>query len=157
MALVDTAVDADVSTSRRNRHRTLVHIDAQTLADWAKFARLHLRGARAEESLLIAPATAAVLHTPASGTAHLRNWRRTEYGGGWIITTRPWAKGQILMHDGSNTAWFAQIWIAPEDDFAVLVCCNQGGAPGRNLTDAAVEKLVAVLAERPPSPPEDDR
>jgi len=128
-----------------------------TLADWAKFARLHLRGARAEEGLLLEPQTMAVLHAPAPGTAHLRNWRRTEYGGGWIITTRPWAKGEVLMHDGSNTAWFAQVWIAPEDDFAVLVCCNQGGAPGRKLTDAAVVRLVTDLADRASSPPKDDR
>ena len=128
-----------------------------TLADWAKFARLHLRGARAEEGLLLEPQTMAVLHAPAPGTAHIRNWRRTEYGGGWVITTRPWAKGEVLMHDGSNTAWFAQVWIAPEDNFAVLVCCNQGGAPGRKVTGAAVERLVANLAEWAPSLPEGDR
>jgi len=128
-----------------------------TLADWAKFARLHLRGARAEEGPLLEPQTMAVLHAPAPGTGHLGNLRRAEYGGGWVITTRPWAKGEVLMHDGSNTAWFAQVWIAPEDDFAVLVCCNQGDAPGRKVTDAAVGRLVADLAERTPSPTSGDR
>jgi CubicO group peptidase (beta-lactamase class C family) len=128
-----------------------------TLSDWAKFARLHLRGARGENGLLLEPETLAALHAPGPGTAHFRNWRPTEYGGGWMITTRSWAKGQVLKHDGSNTAWFAQVWIAPEDDFAVIVCCNQGGAPGRKLTDAAVERLVADLAEQAPSPTEDDR
>lgn len=44
MAMVDSAVDADVSTSRRHRHRTLLHINAETLADWARGRRprLHL-------------------------------------------------------------------------------------------------------------------
>lgn len=44
MALVDSATDADLSTSRRYRHRTLLHIDAETLVDWARGRqpRLHL-------------------------------------------------------------------------------------------------------------------
>jgi hypothetical protein len=39
MALVDSSVDADLSTSRRHRHRTLLHIDAESLADWAAARR----------------------------------------------------------------------------------------------------------------------
>ena len=46
------------------------------------------------------------------------------------------------MHDGSNTAWFAYVWIAPEEDFAVLVSCNQGGSQGRKAAAAAVDELV---------------
>lgn len=44
MALVDSGADADLSTSRRNRHRTLLHIDAENLVDWSqgRLPQLHL-------------------------------------------------------------------------------------------------------------------
>jgi len=40
MALVDSAVDADVSTSRRHRHRTLCHLELNEAGDW--IGRAHL-------------------------------------------------------------------------------------------------------------------
>jgi hypothetical protein len=40
MALVDSAVDADVSTSRRHRHRTLCHLELDEAGDW--IGRAHL-------------------------------------------------------------------------------------------------------------------
>ena len=118
-----------------------------TLGDWAKFARLHLEGDRGEEGLLLEPATIAALHTSAPGTLHLRNWRKTGYGGGWVVTTRSWAGGRVLMHDGSNTAWFAYLWIVPEDDCALLVCCNQGGPTGRKASESSAEKLIDFLKQ----------
>lgn len=44
MALIDSAADADLSTSRRDRHRALLHIEANDLVSWAKglLPRLHL-------------------------------------------------------------------------------------------------------------------
>ncbi len=113
-----------------------------TLADWAKYVRLHLRGARGEEGLLLKPETFAELHTPEPGTS---------YGFGWVHTERPWSQGEILMHDGSNMAWFAYLWMAPEEDFAVLVSCNRGGAAGQEAADAAAWRLIqGMVAEGDP-------
>ncbi|MGK0218431.1 MAG: CubicO group peptidase (beta-lactamase class C family) [Planctomycetota bacterium] len=119
-----------------------------TLADWGKFARLHLRGARGEQGLLLKPSSFTALHAPGPGSKHLLNWRFVSYGGGWNITTRQDTEGSVLMHDGSNTAWFAFLWIVPEEDFAVLVSCNQGGRQGRLATEAVVDRLIADLKAR---------
>ena len=127
-----------------------------TLEDWAKYARLHLRGARGEEGLLLQPSTFAALHAGAPSTKHLRNWRPSSYGSGWVFTTRPWSKGEVLMHDGSNTAWFAYIWIAAEEDFAVLVSCNQGGKLGQKAAEAAVDMLIVSMVKQPASEDTED-
>jgi len=116
-----------------------------TLEDWAKFVRLHLRGAQGEKDLLLQPATFAALHQGDPASAHLRDWRRSVYGGGWVITERDWTKGKAIMHDGSNTAWYAFVWIAPALDFAVVVSCNRGGSLGRKAAAAAVDRLVGEL------------
>jgi CubicO group peptidase (beta-lactamase class C family) len=89
-----------------------------TLADWAKFARLHL-GVHGDGEPLVRDETLAALHTPPDGA---------EYAFGWVVCRRPWAPGPILTHTGSNTMWFCVAWLAPEVDFAVLVTCNQGDA-----------------------------
>jgi len=90
-----------------------------TLRDWAKFAALHLGVAPGEGEPLLRPETLLALHTPPAGG---------DYAFGWIATERPWAKGPILTHAGSNTMWFCVAWLAPGAKFGVLVTCNQGDA-----------------------------
>ena len=105
------------------------------LREWAKFVKLHLRGARGEKGLLLTPDSFAALHEPRPGT-------KGAYGAGWVVTRRPWSEGTIYCHNGSNTLWFAWVWIAPEEDFAVLVACNQGGPAAGKGTDAAALALI---------------
>lgn len=105
------------------------------LADWARFVQLHLLGARGDRDLLLKPETFAFLHTAQPGT-------QGTYGGGWMTLTRPWTKGRVLAHNGSNTLWMAWVWIAPDDDFAVLVVTNQGGEAAQTGTDAAAWALI---------------
>jgi CubicO group peptidase (beta-lactamase class C family) len=111
-----------------------------SLADWARFVRLHLRGARGEKGLLLEPETFSTLHTPPDGQ---------DYAMGWLTGTRRWARGdkgdgRVLTHDGSNTMWRCSVWIAPERGFAVLAVCNVGGAPGRKACGAVIEALIAT-------------
>ena len=113
-----------------------------TIPDWAKFAALHLRGAQ-KKAKLLKPATFRALHTPAQDG---------EYAGGWNVLERSWAGGRTLMHNGSNTSWYATIWIAPARDFAILIATNQGGAAAAAACEQAVEKLIrslAFLTQRP--------
>jgi CubicO group peptidase (beta-lactamase class C family) len=105
------------------------------LSDWARFVQLHLLGARGETDLLLEPESFAFLHSAQPGT-------KGTYGGGWIIDKRPWSKGPVLYHNGTNTLWFAWVWIAPEEDFAVLAICNQGGTAAQKGTDEAVWGLI---------------
>jgi len=60
---------------------------------------------------------------------------------GWTVAARPWTGGSALMHSGTNTAWYAIIWIAPKRNLAVLVACNQGGKVAQQACDDAVWKL----------------
>ena len=61
---------------------------------------------------------------------------------GWIVTERPWAGGNVLMHNGSNTFWFAAVWIAPQKNVAYLAATNQGMPAGQAACDAAITALV---------------
>jgi CubicO group peptidase (beta-lactamase class C family) len=101
------------------------------LADWAKFIGDHLRGLRGQAGLLQA-ATYRELATATAGG---------DYGLGWVVTRRDWAGGLALNHCGCNTLFFANVWLVPERDFAVLVVANQG-EDAFGATDAAVAAVV---------------
>jgi CubicO group peptidase (beta-lactamase class C family) len=107
-----------------------------SVPDWAKFASLHMRGAQGKPKLLKA-ATFRALHTPPPGN---------NYSGGWLVLERSWANGLTLSHSGSNTSWFATIWIAPVRDFAILVATNLGGDSAQKACDQAVSELIRSLA-----------
>jgi len=104
-----------------------------TMADWAKFAILHLKGER-DGSKILRRETLRDLHTPPRGQ---------EYAGGWFVVNRPWAGGRALMHSGSNTYWYVTVWLAPVRDFGMLVATNQGGDAAEKACDQAVGALLA--------------
>jgi CubicO group peptidase (beta-lactamase class C family) len=106
-----------------------------SVVDWAKFATLHMRGGQGKGRLL-KPATFRTLQTPPRGQ---------EYAGGWFALDRTWAGGRALNHKGSNTTWFATIWIAPARDFATLVAANQGGDTADATCEEATEALLRYL------------
>jgi CubicO group peptidase (beta-lactamase class C family) len=102
-----------------------------SLADWARFVSVHLRGARGEDTGFLDPATIRRLHTPAEGQG---------YAFGWGVGKRPWAGGRVLSHAGSNTRWYCVTWVAPERNFAVLVTANRGDAA--KAVDEAAGALI---------------
>lgn len=105
------------------------------IADWAKFVAVHLEAAHAR----LVPAGANSASAPSSGArpfltsesfAKLQTvpeGAKERYALGWMVGEREWAGGEVLTHSGSNTMWFCVTWLAPKQDFAVLVCCNAGG------------------------------
>lgn len=103
-----------------------------TMEDWAKYARFHLRGARADQPEL-GKDSFARLHEPSpeSGGAH--------YAMGWIAGASGKPALRLLGHSGSNTMWYTVIWLVPELDLAILTACNDGAA------GPAMEKLTADL------------
>jgi CubicO group peptidase (beta-lactamase class C family) len=103
-----------------------------SLRDWAKFVALHLAGARGGSDFLES-GTFQKLHTPPAGA---------DYALGWIVVERDWAGGRALTHLGSNTAWVAVTWLAPQRDFAVLVATNQGGSRAEKAADRAAWALI---------------
>ena len=110
-----------------------------SVPDWARFAALHLRAAEGKPRLLKA-ATFRALHTPPPGC---------EYAGGWLVLERSWAGGLALNHSGSNTYWYATIWIAPGRDFATLVATNLGPSPAQEACEAATQELIKFAMTMP--------
>jgi CubicO group peptidase (beta-lactamase class C family) len=106
-----------------------------TIQDWARFVQDQLRGDRGEPALL-APESYQQLHAPAAGG---------DYAMGWIAVERSWGGGRVYNHGGDNTMNFANVWMAPQRDFAILVCVNQGGQKAFEATDAAVGALLKTL------------
>jgi hypothetical protein len=92
---------------------------------------------------LLKPATYQTLHTPPFGG---------DYALGWLTAQRDWGGGKVLNHGGDNTMNFANVWIAPQRDFAILVCANQSGDDAFAATDAAVGAVIKLHdAKFPPS------
>jgi CubicO group peptidase (beta-lactamase class C family) len=106
-----------------------------SMADWAKFAALHLQGERGN-SRLLKPATLRTLHTPPKGC---------DYAAGWLVAERSWAGGRALNHNGSNTCWYSTIWLAPILDFAILVATNRGDKAAATACDATASGLIESL------------
>jgi CubicO group peptidase (beta-lactamase class C family) len=100
------------------------------LRDWAKFVALHLRGDPLNPhraTKLLSPETFAWLHTPHD---------EGNYVAGWVRETHPTA-GAAIWHNGSNTFWYAIMYIAPEKDMAVLIAANRAGPAVRQACDRA--------------------
>lgn len=104
-----------------------------SVADWGRYAALHLRGARGESGLLLRPESFAHLH---------RDAFRQEYALGWGLAQRSWAGGLALTHGGTNTLWWAVIWLAPARNAAFLAAVNCGAESGFRACDSAVGAMI---------------
>lgn len=115
-----------------------------SLESWARFVAAHLAGARGEP----------VLTTDGTPFLSAESWRRLhtppaggDYAAGWAVLERDWADGRVLVHNGSNTLWFAVVWIAPARDLAVLVATNAGSQDAAIAVDEAAGALVRYAEE----------
>lgn len=103
-----------------------------SLADWGKFIGDHLRGAAGKKGLLPSALYGRLHECP----------DMQAYAMGWGVSSRPWAGGDVLTHSGSNTMWYAVVWIAPEKGVAFLATCNEGGDNAAKACDAVVVALA---------------
>jgi CubicO group peptidase (beta-lactamase class C family) len=71
------------------------------------------------------------------------------YALGWMVLERFWSAESVLTHSGSNTMWYCVVWMAPAEDFAVLVVCNQGGPAAMRACDLAASALLKDLIAAP--------
>ena len=67
----------------------------------------------------------------------------TSYGLGWLISTRSWANGKVLYHDGSNGANHSLAFVAPMRNVAFLATTNGYDPGGRS--SKALDALIARL------------
>ncbi len=111
------------------------------LSDWGRFVAAHLPGhTLAGGEPYLSAATLDRLHTPTG-----------EYAGGWLVTYRSWASptggdGKTLTHAGSNTLWFAVVWVAPELGRAFLATTNSATPEAQQGIDALIGALIAHSA-----------
>ena len=110
-----------------------------SLADWGKFAALHLAGLRGESDFL-RPETFTRLYTPLPGD---------DVALGWGVDDWPGGIGRLVTHAGSNGSWFARIVLSPTRNLAILVAINSGGAEAEKATD---ETVLALLRRFTPAP-----
>ena len=117
-----------------------------SLADWAKFLQLHLRGMRGDVQvgeLTLTRATFTRLHTPLAGPG-------AKYGYGWVVDTRPWAGGDgtTWWHNGSNTMWYCVTWIGPGHGLAALATTNMFTPESQIAADEAVQLMLREAEAR---------
>jgi hypothetical protein len=62
------------------------------------------------------------------------------------LNVADWARFVTLTHAGSNTLWFAVVWLAPEIDFAVLVAGNAASEDVAKTCDAVAGELIRGFA-----------
>ena len=103
-----------------------------TLEDWGRFAALHLKIARAEKNEFLEETIGRRLQTPVEGTYAL-GWGTVADGGGGP---------PILSHAGSNTLWYAVIWIVPSRNLTVLVVTNCGGPEAKDACGEVAKTLL---------------
>jgi hypothetical protein len=109
-----------------------------SMADWARFIADQLKGA-AGKGGLCKTETYKMIQTPPFGG---------EYSLGWIVCDRGWGGGKVFNHGGSNTMNFANVWVAPKKDFAVLICVNRGGDTAFKASDDVAGALITKYCEK---------
>jgi len=103
-----------------------------TLADFARYMMAQL-GVPIDGTRLLGDDALRILHTPAPGT---------DYAMGWGVSHRGWARGVVLHHAGSNTLWYAVVWLAPKRRIGLFAVTNAVGDEAVSGTDAAVGALL---------------
>ncbi len=117
-----------------------------SLADWAKYLQLHLRGVKGDVKvgkITLRAATFAQMRTPYPPTSADRQDR---YGFGWVLPTREWATGDklVMTHTGSNGLWYACCWLDPAGGYGMIAATNRASGQAPMATDGAV---VVMLQE----------
>ena len=104
-----------------------------SIEDLAKYAAFHMAGDRGEGKLL-KPGTFKKLHTAVAAN--------DDYALGWKVLQPKWAQGSALWHNGTNTTFYAVVWIAPNRNFAVVTATNAGGDNGAKACDDAATEMI---------------
>lgn len=105
-----------------------------SLADYGKWLQMILKGGA---GWLSADAVAAMTTPPAEGETYRRGWG--------VVPERPWAKGPVLVHEGSNTMWHAVVMVAPVRGLAIAAVSNAGMA-GAKAAQGLAQKLKETYA-----------
>ncbi len=105
-----------------------------SLADYGKWLQAILKGGG---GWLSADGVAAMTAPPAVGEIYRRGWG--------LVPERPWSRGPVLAHEGSNTMWHALAIVAPGRDIAIVTVSNDE-AHGAKAAQMLAQRLVEIYA-----------
>jgi len=97
------------------------------LDDYARFLGEYLAGLRGEGKLLSREGYAGLIEPGCGG----------DYAAGWGL-----GEDGSLVHEGSNTLWYARAVVWPEDDLAIAVVSNDGRLQAQ---EAVFNELIETL------------
>ncbi|MDE2875912.1 MAG: serine hydrolase [Gemmatimonadota bacterium] len=86
-----------------------------TIGDLARYGMAHLEGASGFGSSLLPPSTWKRLHTPFLD----------DYASGWVRYESD-RSGSVLLHNGSNTLWYALLVLVPSRSTVLAFATNEG-------------------------------
>jgi CubicO group peptidase (beta-lactamase class C family) len=110
------------------------------MEDWAKFALFNLQ--RKPGIVLKQAASFEKLNTT------IENGQRHGLGG-WLVQDMKQLGGHCLQMTGSNTMWFALLWIISGRKLAVVVATNSGASNAFTSCDQVVAALIEEFFLRP--------
>lgn len=105
------------------------HLSIEAFAKFASFHAGTVRNAPLDAKAL------EFLHTPVAPSK--------DYAVGWLAIDRPWANGKAFVHNGSNTMFYAIIWVVPGRDFAAVAIANIDSGASQEACDTAISQLMA--------------
>ncbi len=107
---------------------------SMTMEDLAAFMKLHIDALQGNPRLVSGEGF-GILHAPVG-----------DYGCGLgIVQTN---KGMLYWHNGSNTYFFAVMYILPEHNVAVAIAVNAGGDEAGLMTHTAAETVLLGLLDQ---------
>lgn len=107
-----------------------------SIADFARYARWHLRAMRGDTRRL-APETFARLWNDFDGDGYALGWGLAQLADNELVYT----------HAGSNTLWFATIKLFPSRNLAIVSASNGGFARGQKAVIAAEKAALESVAD----------
>lgn len=107
-----------------------------SVLDFVRYGALHLNGARGVSTDYLESAAWKKLHTPAPGQI---------YAMGWASKEDAWTGGPALWHNGSNTLFYAILWVSPGRNLTVGVVANADTKDVRQTCEKAAEALAGLV------------
>jgi CubicO group peptidase (beta-lactamase class C family) len=109
--------------------------------DWIRFLQLHLRSAMKAQAPEGHPERRLGLQEESLRHLH-SDLSQSDYGGGWGLGGRTWAKGRILTHTGSNTTWTAMVFLAPRIGQGILAVTNAASPKAAEGCDQILQWIL---------------
>ena len=120
-----------------------------SMADWAKFCLEHARTPQEEDKdkgeqdkdsnqshQFISDESLKILHQTLDGATG----EGAEYALGWNVLEQSWG-GRVFAHSGSNTTWFATVWVSPRNGTVYMAATNAGTS---DHIDGAINDLSLI-------------